>query len=65
VTLRYSERELRAKAERVIAGTQTGQYKKLDMARDLITLLDRIDRMRGTSQDEVEPESTIQTERRG
>src|SRR5690242_2327627 len=44
--LRYSERELRARAERVLSGTQSGAWTKLEMARDILTLLDRIERAR-------------------
>ncbi len=35
--------DLRRKAERVIAGTQTGQYLKRDLARDLLSVLDWLD----------------------
>jgi hypothetical protein len=35
--------DARRRAERVIAGTQTGQYKKLEMARDLVTFTTRLE----------------------
>jgi hypothetical protein len=49
--LRYSEREMRARAERVITGEQSGTYKKIDLARDILTLLDRIERQRTAADD--------------
>lgn len=35
--------DVRRRAERVVDGTQTGRYKKVDMARDLVTFTTRLE----------------------